>query len=864
MMQETPVATGLCCLTVWRLAQLPQARILAATLKRLHPAWHLVAALADAPPPGLAFTLSDDGFDEVLPAPTPQAAGATTQAASSRDAAHAAALQHLVEAGHDRIVVLAPGVAVLNPLTPLVDLLALHPIVLVPHQLVASEGSAQDDILTPGCVAFRASAEGARFATEWGRHLRHGQAQHWLDRVPVLFDGVHILKDPGWQVSRRNLAERTLAFDSAGRLLANDHLLRTFDGSDRVADAGPVPVDPLRFSVAAHDLLCWYRLEVARFDDPALPREDARPESPAPAAALAGPMPAPPGRPASSPAAQGTTPTRYGVMRCFLDDDLISRFLRVYGEWAHFETQLLASLRCARVFDIGAYLGTFSLGVAVSEPDFVLAVEANPEAHALLRANLARNLPAPYATLNAAVLQDSGAVTGAPSAVDNRGTFTVHAPSPGAPGPVIPVRTLAELRAEFGPYDLLKLDVEGSEREVIHSDAEWIVANKPVIWAECNEHPDSLALFSLLQALGYDLWFYRFPAFNPDNFLASGQRLVPLGHEAGLLAVAPGGPPPTCPPEAARAGAELVRVDGVESLRQALWRTPRQGDARWEFLSRTELLGLLSRQPDEARGYDAFLSGREAPAPATGERVTGRDVGASYRNDVAAILQAYGEQEGMSMAVGGQFEAIGQIECALLFQQGLHDQASIIDVGCGSGRLASQLKDRFAGRYVGIDVVPALLAYAERICNRPDWRFYQAPGFAIPEPDDSADFICFFSVFTHLLHEESYTYLQDAKRVCKPGGRILFSFLEFRIPSQWPMFELAVADTRPDKVLNQFMSRDAIEAWAGHLGLEILAIHDGDKPHIDLLPPGSAASGEGATRVSLGQSVCVLTKRAPA
>ncbi len=166
------------------------------------------------------------------------------------------------------------------------------------------------------------------------------------------------------------------------------------------------------------------------------------------------------------------------------------------------------------------------------------------------------------------------------------------------------------------------------------------------------------------------------------------------------------------------------------------------------------------------------------------------------------------------------------------------------------------------GQYVGIDVVEALFKYAKHICQRPDWRFYEAPGLSIPEKENYADFICFFSVFTHLLHEESYKYLKEAERVIKPGGKIIFSFLEFKIPSHWWIFEQVLADNRPDKVLNQFMSRDAIEAWASHLNLKIVDIFDGDKPHIKIGEPvkwnnGQEMIGEG----SLGQSICVLTKQ---
>ena len=103
-------------------------------------------------------------------------------------------------------------------------------------------------------------------------------------------------------------------------------------------------------------------------------------------------------------------------------------------------------------------------------------------------------------------------------------------------------------------------------------------------------------------------------------------------------------------------------------------------------------------------------------------------------------------------------------------------------------------------------------------------------GLAIPEQDQVADLVCFFSVFTHLLHEQSYVYLRDARRVLKPGGRIVFSFLEFSIPNHWDVFDSNIADIGGSKPLNMFLSRDAIEAWAAHLDLRIEAVEDGNKP----------------------------------
>jgi SAM-dependent methyltransferase len=80
----------------------------------------------------------------------------------------------------------------------------------------------------------------------------------------------------------------------------------------------------------------------------------------------------------------------------------------------------------------------------------------------------------------------------------------------------------------------------------------------------------------------------------------------------------------------------------------------------------------------------------------------------------------------------------------------------------------------------------------------------------IPEADGVAEMVCFFSVFTHLVQEESFLYLQEAERVLKPGGRIIASYLDIADPSHWSIFEANVRSTRlrQEKPMDIFLSED--------------------------------------------------------
>jgi SAM-dependent methyltransferase len=235
----------------------------------------------------------------------------------------------------------------------------------------------------------------------------------------------------------------------------------------------------------------------------------------------------------------------------------------------------------------------------------------------------------------------------------------------------------------------------------------------------------------------------------------------------------------------------------------------------------------------------------------------------THRRLLEQLRSSYTNEEAVRRAVGGEFDALGVLLRETLIYHGLQKTDYLIDVGCGSGRLAKPLAEYLTGKYLGIDVVPGLIEYARKLVPRADWRFEVAEGLKIPEADESADMVCFFSVLTHLLHEESFVYLREAKRVLKPGGKIVLSFLDFRVAHHWDSFNSNLRDIGIGaQPMNVFMGADMFREWAKRLDLEVETIHDGDEPYLPLSAPITFENGAVAKdRAAFGQSVCVMVRR---
>jgi SAM-dependent methyltransferase len=133
--------------------------------------------------------------------------------------------------------------------------------------------------------------------------------------------------------------------------------------------------------------------------------------------------------------------------------------------------------------------------------------------------------------------------------------------------------------------------------------------------------------------------------------------------------------------------------------------------------------------------------------------------------------------------------------------EGLNPNDTLVDLGCGTGRLAVHVILRLGegGRYIGVD------------------------------------------------------YFRGARKIIKDGGRFIYSCLPLELAGARPIFEEQASLDRVDRwnnVWNVTTSRELMDAIARMAGWEPTSWYPGDQPCIRL--PDSSEM------MSLGQSICVL------
>ena len=156
--------------------------------------------------------------------------------------------------------------------------------------------------------------------------------------------------------------------------------------------------------------------------------------------------------------------------------------------------------------------------------------------------------------------------------------------------------------------------------------------------------------------------------------------------------------------------------------------------------------------------------------------------GAHFRQDDAFVSSAVAE--------------VGRLEDRI----GLSTSSRLLDWGCGAGRLAVGIVEKMGriDQYHGVDIQAHLVEWAQRhLGDRPGFTFTHVdlanprynPGGShertIPGATSDYDGFYAYSVFSHLMAEDTAAYLGEVARLLKPGGRaFVTAFVEDDVPDE--------------------------------------------------------------------------------
>ena len=183
------------------------------------------------------------------------------------------------------------------------------------------------------------------------------------------------------------------------------------------------------------------------------------------------------------------------------------------------------------------------------------------------------------------------------------------------------------------------------------------------------------------------------------------------------------------------------------------------------------------------RAYNSLAGSGQHAAPAAG------------RNQKVMTDELLPSKE-LQDYVGGGFKEVGADFLHHFVELcELKPHESVLDVGCGSGRMALPLTGYLneRGRYEGFDIFEDAISWcSENITTKfPHFKFQtaelrnaayrtntqqQASRFRFPYHAEEFDFVFLTSVFTHMLPADMEHYFEEIARVTKPGGRCLITF----------------------------------------------------------------------------------------
>jgi ubiquinone/menaquinone biosynthesis C-methylase UbiE len=149
----------------------------------------------------------------------------------------------------------------------------------------------------------------------------------------------------------------------------------------------------------------------------------------------------------------------------------------------------------------------------------------------------------------------------------------------------------------------------------------------------------------------------------------------------------------------------------------------------------------------------------------------------------------------------------------------------VLEIGCGVGRLGKVFAP-VCRSWTGCDVSPHMLEHARRrLAAFPNVRFVELSGYDVRAvPDATVDAVYCTVVFMHLTEWDRYNYIEDARRILRPGGRLYVDNISLTTDYGWNFFQSARAidpSKRPPQIgststpqeFEVYFSRAGYSSW---------------------------------------------------
>lgn len=238
------IQSGTAIFTIIAKNYLAHARVLMNSAAVHHPEWQRFVILADHvdgyfDPSAENFRVF---FSSDLPIPHSRWFHFKYSVIELSTAVKPYAFEYFQAKGFDRVVYLDPDIRIYSPLKRIAEGLQTANIVLTPHltrPLEDDRRPGEIDILRAGAynlgfIGLATSHESSAFLAWWQQRLYDHCVvdlprglfvdQKWMDLVPGMFEGVDILRDPGYNVAYWNLSHRAVSLSQNGYEVAGSPL----------------------------------------------------------------------------------------------------------------------------------------------------------------------------------------------------------------------------------------------------------------------------------------------------------------------------------------------------------------------------------------------------------------------------------------------------------------------------------------------------------------------------------------------------------------------------------------------------------------------------------------------------------------